>query len=56
MNIREYLDDQGQSPFGRWFAGLAAPAALKVRTALARLEAGNVSALKSVGHGVHEIR
>jgi len=56
MNIREYLDDQGQSPFGRWFAGLAAPAALKVRTELARLEAGNVSALKSVGHGVHEIR
>lgn len=52
--VREYLDGQGRSPFGRWFDGLPAPAALKIRTALARLEAGNVSALKSVGKGVHE--
>ena len=35
---------------------LALLAALKVRTALARLEAGNTSALKSVGGGVHEVR
>lgn len=35
---------------------LATPAALKVRTALARLEAGNISALKGVGGGVHEVR
>ena len=54
--IREYLDGHGRSPFGRWLDGLATPAALKVRTALARLEAGNTSALKSVGGGVHEVR
>jgi putative addiction module killer protein len=54
--VLEYLDDQGQSPFERWLDDLAAPAALKVRTALARLEAGNTSALKSVGAGVHEVR
>ncbi len=54
--LREYLDDQGRSPFGRWVDSLGAPAALKVRTALARLEAGNMSALKSVGGGVHEVR
>lgn len=54
--LREYLDDQGRSPFARWLDGLATPAALKVRTALARLEAGNTSALKSVGGGVHEAR
>lgn len=52
----EYLDDRGRSPFARWLDDLATPAALKVRTALARLEAGNKSALKSVGGGVHEVR
>ena len=54
--LLEYLDEQGRSPFGRWLDDLAAPAALKVRTALARLEAGNTSALKSVGRGVHEVK
>jgi putative addiction module killer protein len=54
--LREYLDDQDRSPFGRWLDSLGAPAALKVRTALARLEDGNTSALKSVGNGVHEVR
>ena len=54
--LLEYLDDRGRGPFARWLDGLATPAALKVRTALARLEAGNTSALKSVGGGVHEVR
>jgi putative addiction module killer protein len=54
--LLEYIDEQGRSPFGRWLAGLTALAALKVRTALARLEAGNTSAVKSVGGGVHEVR
>jgi putative addiction module killer protein len=54
--LLEYIDEQGRSPFGRWLAELTALAALKVRTALARLEAGNTSAVKSVGGGVHELR
>jgi putative addiction module killer protein len=54
--LLEYLDDRGRSPFARWLDGLATPATLKVRTALARLEAGNISTLKSVGGGVHEVR
>jgi len=54
--LLEYLDEHGRSPFGRWLGDLASPAALKVRTALARLEAGNTSALKSVGGGVHEAK
>jgi putative addiction module killer protein len=54
--IREYETPEGRSPFARWFESLATPAALKVRTSLARLESGNTSALKSVGGGVHEIR
>ena len=54
--VLNYLDAAGRSYFARWFAKLPAPAALKVRTALARLESGNISALKAVGHGVHEVR
>lgn len=55
-SLREYVDDQGLSPFGRWLDRLAPSAAIKVRTALARLEAGNTSALKGIGGGVHEVR
>lgn len=54
--LREYEDKQGRSAFGTWFDGLPTPAALKVRTALARVGAGNTSALKAVGKGVHEVR
>lgn len=54
--VREYLDPSGQSPFGRWFAGLNAPAAAKVTTALVRIELGNFSNTKGVGAGIHEYR
>lgn len=54
--LQEYLDADARSPFARWFDRLPAPAAVRVRTALARLEGGNTSALKSVGGGVHEVR
>jgi putative addiction module killer protein len=54
--VREYLDSSGRSPFARWFDGLNAPAAAKVATALARIEAGNFSTVKGVGAGVFEYR
>jgi putative addiction module killer protein len=54
--VRQYETADGRNPFERWFTSLATPAALKVRTALARLEAGNTSMLKAVGQGVHELR
>ena len=56
IEIREYVDKRGRSPFGRWFDGLDAGAATKVRTALARLEAGNLSNVRGVGRGVLECR
>ncbi len=56
LTLKEYMDGQGRSAFKQWFDRLNAPAAVKVRTALARLEAGNTSALKSVGAGIHEVR
>ena len=54
--IREYLDDGGSSPFGRWFDGLDSAAASKVRTALARMETGNLSSVRGLGGGVLEYR
>jgi len=56
MDIREYVDGQGRSPFGDWFEGLNAPAAAKVTVALVRMEQGNLSSTKGVGSGVFENR
>jgi putative addiction module killer protein len=56
VEIREYLDEAGRSPFGRWFDDLDSTAAAKVTTALARMEQGNFSSVKGVGAGVFEYR
>ena len=56
FEIREYLDETGKSAFADWFKGLDARAAAKVATVLARIEAGNLSEVKSVGAGVLERR
>lgn len=52
----EYIDVQGRSPFGAWFARLNARAAARVTTVLYRLAEGNVSNVKSVGKGVSEYK
>ena len=54
--IREYIDHRGRSPFGRWFDGLNARAAARVRTSLARMETGNLPNVRGVGSGVLERR
>ena len=56
IEIREYTDDRGRSPFGRWFDDLEAGAAARVRTVLARMETGNLSNVRGVGRGVLECR
>lgn len=56
MQLLEYLDESGRSPFRRWFDRLDAPAAAKVTIALTRLALGNLSSTKGVGHGVFESR
>ena len=56
IEIREYIDTLGRSPFARWFDGLNARAAAKVATALARMAQGNLSNAKSIGAGVSEYR
>ena len=56
MRIVECLDDAGRSPFARWFENLDAAAAAKVTVALAWLEGGALSNVKTVGDGVLECR
>jgi putative addiction module killer protein len=53
---REYLDEQGDSPYAKWFDSLNAHAAAKVAIAVYRLEQGNFSNVKGVGGGVFENR
>jgi putative addiction module killer protein len=56
IDIREYLDPQGHSPYAAWFDRLSAQAAAKVATALTRLAGGNFSNVKGVGAGVFEYK
>jgi putative addiction module killer protein len=54
IDSQEYTDAQSRSPFGRWFDRLPRQAAAKIRTAVARLQAGNSANVKGVGEGVLE--
>jgi putative addiction module killer protein len=56
VDIREYNDRGGRSPFREWYDGLSSDAARKVTTALYRVGLGNFSNAKSVGAGVYECK
>jgi putative addiction module killer protein len=56
MQVVEYLDAAGVSPFARWFDSLDPRAGAKVTAALTRIGLGNLSNVKSVGAGVLEYR
>jgi putative addiction module killer protein len=56
LELRYYLSADGRSPFARWFEDLNAVAGAKVVRALARIEQGNLSNVKSVGEGVLEYK
>jgi putative addiction module killer protein len=56
IEVREYLDQSGHSPFAAWFDRLNKEAAAKVATALARMHQGNLSNAKGLGAGVYEYR
>lgn len=56
LDVREYLDEYGTSPFTEWFTGLDAMAAAKITVVLARIAQGNLSNVKGVGEGVLEYR
>jgi putative addiction module killer protein len=54
--IRYYVAAGGEQPFADWFADMEPVARAKVTRAIARLEQGNLSNVKSVGEGVLECR
>ncbi len=56
IEVREYLDTEGNSPYAKWFDRLNAAAAVKVVTAVHRLKQNNFSNVKGVGAGVYEYR
>jgi putative addiction module killer protein len=56
VEVREYLDRSGHSPFAAWTDRLNREAAVKVAAALARIQQGNFSSAKGVGAGVYEYR
>ena len=56
IDVREYLDPTGRSPFAAWFDSLHAEAAAKVATAITRISRGNFSNVQGVGAGVLEYK
>ncbi len=56
IEIREYNDERGRSPFRRWFSRIDNRAAARVAVALERMSEGNLGDVRSVGEGVLERR
>ncbi|HTG27173.1 MAG TPA: type II toxin-antitoxin system RelE/ParE family toxin [Methylomirabilota bacterium] len=56
VQVREYLDHNGRSPFAAWTDRINREAAVKVAAALARMQQRNFSNAKGVGAGVYEYR
>ena len=56
LDVREYVDETGRSPFAKWLRALHVQAAAKVATALERIADGNLSNVKPVGGGVLEYK
>ena len=52
IEIKEYIDQEGLSPYARWFDRLDARAAARVTTTLIRMEHGNLSCAKGAGGGI----
>ena len=46
IEVREYLEESGRSPYKKWFDALPATVAAKVSVALLRIEMGNLSRVK----------
>lgn len=56
MEILEYLDTAGVSPFGEWFRDVDLRASARITRILTRMAQGNLADTKSVGGGVLESR
>jgi len=56
VELLEYVNAAGVSPFAKWREKLDATTRARVTVAVLRLEAGNFSAAKGVGAGIFELR
>ena len=56
IRLLEYVSEQNENPFRRWFDDLDAQTAAIVATAIGRLGDGNISNVKSIGEGATELR
>lgn len=56
LDVREYIDTAGRSPFTKWLRALNVHAAAKVATAPERVADCNLSNVKAVGNGVLEYK
>ena len=56
IEVRYYLDRSANCPYRQWAEGLDLAALRRVERSIARLAEGNVSNVKSVGEGVHELK
>jgi putative addiction module killer protein len=56
IEVREYIDHTGRSPFERWLIKLDEVTRFRVAAVIARVSNGNFSTAKSVGRGVSELR
>ena len=56
LDVREYIDAAGRSPFTKWLHALNVHAAAKIAAALERIADGNLSNIKPVGSGVNEYK
>lgn len=55
--IKEYLTEDGESPFRKWLKSLKdVNARARIRVRLNRIRIGNLGDCKSVGSGVYELR
>lgn len=56
IDIREYITDSERRPFTEWLEDVDSKAALKISTAISRMQSGNFSNVKGVGSGVFECK
>lgn len=56
LEVREYLDAEGHSPFREWLNSLEVPARARVQARILRFETGNLGDHRGVGGGVFEAR
>jgi putative addiction module killer protein len=56
LAVREYLDDDGRSPFRDWLDELDQSTRARIQVRVLRFESGNLGDHKQVGDGVWEAR